>query len=104
MFFVTYHRVDFIGFGVDLLQIILKFLDFLFHGLNVLEIGVSNRAGLSFALIVHSESHCFDYGFKLELNNENIYVFVFLIFNLFGERNGLLFEIIDFVIDGILYH
>lgn len=83
MFLITYYGVSFVRSGIDLLQIILKFFDFSFQTLNVLEIGVSNIAGLSFALIIHSDSHCIDYSLKLKLNYKNdlrFYIFSFLPF------------------------
>ena len=70
MFFVADHRVYFVGFAVDLFQVVFVLLDFSFVVFDGFEVGVDDGSGFDFFLIVHSVFDGFDDGFEFELNDE----------------------------------
>lgn len=69
MFFVTDHRIDFVGLTVDLFQIVLILFNSSFVAFNGLEISISDWTGLGFTFVVHSDFDGLDDGFELKLDD-----------------------------------
>ena len=83
MCFIAYNWVCFVSLTVYLFQFILKLFYLSFKALDGLEIGFCYRAGLNFALIIHSDLDSFDDSLQFELNNDEYVRFCIFSFRIF---------------------